>query len=207
MAADEGSAEKQAGEAHVAADGETNGSCAKSDDNSHPSAAKHTQEGTKVSPQEGLNKLPRIAENGISERDSEVGKQNHVTADDFVQTSVVGSNGYFLTQPALQGQPVRTTSTLATSLPGHAAKTLPGGAGKGRTPSAFPQMPATAAAMPGEGGTDTEDRKPVAPGPDVKVHRARKTMPKSIPGLVILCLLLLAVPCLLFGFNNGKRNA
>ncbi|XP_069915849.1 histone-lysine N-methyltransferase EHMT1 isoform X4 [Oryctolagus cuniculus] len=184
MAADEGSAEKQAGEAHVAADGETNGSCAKSDDSSHPSAAKHTQEGTKVSPQEGLNKLPRIAENGISERDSEVGKQNHVTADDFLQTSVVGSNGYFLTQPALQGQPVRTTSTLATSLPGHAAKTLPGGAGKGRTPSAFPQMPATAAAMPGEGGTDTEDRKPVAPGPDVKVHRARKTMPKSIPGLL-----------------------
>ncbi|XP_012639873.2 histone-lysine N-methyltransferase EHMT1 isoform X4 [Microcebus murinus] len=183
MAADEGSAEKQAGEAHMAADGETNGSCEKSDASSHLNAAKHTQESMKVSPQEGTNKLTRIAENGISERDTEVGKQNHVTTDDFVQASVVGSNGYFLGKPGLQAQPVRTTSALASSLPGHAAKTLPGGAGKGRTPSAFPQTPAAASPVLGEGSVDAEDRKPPAPGADVKVHRARKTMPKSIMGL------------------------
>ncbi|XP_062938708.1 histone-lysine N-methyltransferase EHMT1 isoform X1 [Cynocephalus volans] len=183
MAADEGSAEKQAGEAHVAADGETNGSCEKGDSSSHPNAGRHIQENAKISPQEGTNKLTRIAENGISERDTEVGKENHVAADDFMQTSVMGSNGYFLHKPALQGQPLRTTSTLASSLPGHAAKTLPGGAGKGRTPSAFPHMPAAAPAVPGEGSTDAEERKPTAPGADVKVHRARKTMPKSILGL------------------------
>uniref|UniRef100_A0A2K5XQK2 Euchromatic histone lysine methyltransferase 1 n=1 Tax=Mandrillus leucophaeus TaxID=9568 RepID=A0A2K5XQK2_MANLE len=183
MAADEGSAEKQAGEAHMAADGETNGSCENSDASSHANAAKHTQDSTRVNPQDGTNTLTRIAENGVSERDSEAGKQNHVTADDFVQTSVIGSNGYILNKPALQAQPLRTTSTLASSLPGHAAKTLPGGAGKGRTPSAFPQTPAAPPATLGEGSADTEDRKPPAPGADVKVHRARKTMPKSVVGL------------------------
>ncbi|XP_030674187.1 histone-lysine N-methyltransferase EHMT1 isoform X3 [Nomascus leucogenys] len=183
MAADEGSAEKQAGEAHMAADGETNGSCENSDASSHANAAKHTQDSARVNPQDGTNTLTRIAENGVSERDSEAGKQNHVTADDFVQTSVIGSNGYILNKPALQAQPLRTTSTLASSLPGHAAKTLPGGAGKGRTPSAFPQTPAAPPATLGEGSADTEDRKLPAPGVDVKVHRARKTMPKSVVGL------------------------
>nr|XP_054515296.1 histone-lysine N-methyltransferase EHMT1 isoform X24 [Pan troglodytes] len=183
MAADEGSAEKQAGEAHMAADGETNGSCENSDASSHANAAKHTQDSARVNPQDGTNTLTRIAENGVSERDSEAGKQNHVTADDFVQTSVIGSNGYILNKPALQAQPLRTTSTLASSLPGHAAKTLPGGAGKGRTPSAFPQTPAAPPATLGEGSADTEDRKLPAPGADVKVHRARKTMPKSVVGL------------------------
>ncbi|XP_054219826.1 histone-lysine N-methyltransferase EHMT1 isoform X40 [Homo sapiens] len=183
MAADEGSAEKQAGEAHMAADGETNGSCENSDASSHANAAKHTQDSARVNPQDGTNTLTRIAENGVSERDSEAAKQNHVTADDFVQTSVIGSNGYILNKPALQAQPLRTTSTLASSLPGHAAKTLPGGAGKGRTPSAFPQTPAAPPATLGEGSADTEDRKLPAPGADVKVHRARKTMPKSVVGL------------------------
>uniref|UniRef100_UPI004038533A histone-lysine N-methyltransferase EHMT1 isoform X2 n=2 Tax=Callospermophilus lateralis TaxID=76772 RepID=UPI004038533A len=182
MAADEGSVEKQAGEASMAADGETNGSCDNCD-TSHPNAARHTQESTRASPQEGTNRAARIAENGVSEREPEVGKQNHVTADDFMQTSVIGSNGYFLNKSALQGQPLRTPNTLASSLPGHAAKTLPGAAGKGRTLGAFPQTPAAAPAVPGEGSADTEDRKLTAPGTDVKVHRARKTMPKSILGL------------------------
>jgi euchromatic histone-lysine N-methyltransferase len=145
----------------------------------------------RASPQEGTHRASRIAENGVSERDTEVGKQNHVTADDFLQTSVIGSNGYFLNKPALQGQPLRTPNTLASSLPGHAAKTLPAGASKGRTPSSLLQLPATAPAVLGEGSADTEDRKPAAPGTDVRVHRARKTMPKSILGLVILYLLLL----------------
>uniref|UniRef100_A0A8C2V7Y6 [histone H3]-lysine(9) N-methyltransferase n=1 Tax=Chinchilla lanigera TaxID=34839 RepID=A0A8C2V7Y6_CHILA len=182
MAADEGPAEKPAGEAPMAADGETNGACEKSGDTSHTDAAKHTQESTRASPQEGGHRAARIAENGVLERDTEVGKQNHVSADDFIQTSVIGSNGYFLNKPALQGQPSRTPSTLVSSLPGHAAKTLPGVAGRGRTPSALPQAP-VAVPVPGPGGADAEDRKPATPGTDVKVHRARKTMPKSILGL------------------------
>ncbi|XP_060040395.1 histone-lysine N-methyltransferase EHMT1 isoform X2 [Erinaceus europaeus] len=183
MAADEGSAEKQGGETPSTTDGEANGSCEQSDASSHLNAVKHTQESTKVSPQEGSKKLARISENGISERDIEVGKQNHVRADDFTQTSVIGSNGFFLSKPTLQEPPLRITSTLASSLPGHAAKTLPGGAGKGRTPSMCPQMPTTAPAKLGEGSKDTEEKKPAVPGADVKVHRARKTMPKSILGL------------------------
>ncbi|XP_064435108.1 histone-lysine N-methyltransferase EHMT1 isoform X11 [Mirounga angustirostris] len=183
MAADGGSAEKQGGEAPVAADSEANGSCGKSEASGHVTAAPQTQENTVVSPQEGTNRLARIAENGVSERDSETGKQNHINTDDFTQTSVIGSNGYFLNKPPLQEQPMRITSTLASSLPGHAAKTLPGGSGKGRTPSAFSQTPATAPAKLGEASKDAEDKKPTAPGADVKVHRARKTMPKSILGL------------------------
>ncbi|KAM5298490.1 histone-lysine N-methyltransferase EHMT1 isoform 2-T2 [Ctenodactylus gundi] len=182
MAADGDSTEQQAGEASVAADGETNGACEKIGDPSHPDAAKHTQESTRTSPQEGTNRAARIAENGVLERDTEVGKQNHVTANDFMQTSIIGSNGYFLNKPVLPGQPLRTSSAVASSLPGHAAKTLPGVVGKGRTPGAPPQAPATAP-VPGLGSADTDDRKPAAPSTDVKVHRARKTMPKSILGL------------------------
>ncbi|XP_016067319.1 PREDICTED: histone-lysine N-methyltransferase EHMT1 isoform X1 [Miniopterus natalensis] len=184
MATDEGSPKKLGGDAHVAADGATNGSCEKSDAGRHVNAAEHTQETSKASPQEGPNKLARIAENGVSERDTEAEKQNHVQAEDLTQTAVVGSNGYFLGKPALQEPALRVPSTLAPSLPGHAAKTLPGVAGKGRTPSVLSQTPATAApARPGEGSKDSEDKKPTAPGTDVKVHRARKTMPKSILGL------------------------
>ncbi|XP_077004988.1 histone-lysine N-methyltransferase EHMT1 isoform X3 [Tamandua tetradactyla] len=183
MAADEGLAEKQGGEAHMAADGETNGSCEKNDGSSYPNAAKHTQENSKVSSQDGTNKLTRIAENGISERDTEVGKQNHVRGEDFTQTSIMGSNGYFLNKPPLQEQPIRTTSALTSSLSGHAAKTLPGGAGKGRTPVSFSQMPAAMPTKLGEGSKDADEKKPAPPGPDVKVHRARKTMPRSTLGL------------------------
>ncbi|XP_012884902.1 PREDICTED: histone-lysine N-methyltransferase EHMT1 isoform X3 [Dipodomys ordii] len=183
MAADEASTEKQAGEAPAAADGETNGSFEKSSDTSHLNVAKHTQENARASPQDSNNRAPRISENGVSERDIEVEKQNHVTADDLMQTSVIGSNGYFLNKPALQGQPLRTPNTLASSLPGHAAKTLPGGASKGRTSSGLLQTPAAAPAVPGAGSADTEDRKPAAPASDVRIHRARKTMPKSVLGL------------------------
>ncbi|XP_043326248.1 histone-lysine N-methyltransferase EHMT1 isoform X4 [Cervus elaphus] len=183
MAADDGSAEQQGGEAPVAADGETNGSCDQSDASGLAAAVKHPQESTRGSPQEGAGPGARIAENGILDRDPEAGKQNHIRSDGFPQSPVVGSNGYFLGKAPLSEPPLRVASTLASSLPGHAAKTLPGGAGKGRTPGAFPQPPAAVPAKPGEGGKDTEDKKALAPGADVKVHRARKTMPKSIPGL------------------------
>ncbi|XP_014807867.1 PREDICTED: histone-lysine N-methyltransferase EHMT1 isoform X12 [Calidris pugnax] len=185
MAADESATEKQAGEPKMAVDGETNGSCEHSEAGSHPNPAKNTQDNTKVSQQDSSTKLNRIAENGISERDGETGKQNHMKANDFTQTSVTGSNGYILTKQMAQEQPLRTTSTFA-SLTGHAAKTLPGGASKGRTVGSFSQMQATMPAKLGEGSKDMDAKKATAANAEVKVHRARKTMPKPTPSLEFL---------------------
>uniref|UniRef100_A0A8C0HLN2 [histone H3]-lysine(9) N-methyltransferase n=1 Tax=Buteo japonicus TaxID=224669 RepID=A0A8C0HLN2_9AVES len=182
MAADESATEKQAGEPKMAVDGETNGSCEHSEAGSHPNPAKNTQDNTKVSQQDSSTKLNRIAENGISERDGETGKQNHMKANDFTQTSVTGSNGYILTKQMAQEQPLRTTSTFA-SLTGHAAKTLPGGASKGRTVGSFSQMQATMPTKLGEGSKDMDAKKATAANAEVKVHRARKTMPKPTPSL------------------------
>uniref|UniRef100_A0A8C3GGP3 [histone H3]-lysine(9) N-methyltransferase n=2 Tax=Anatinae TaxID=2068716 RepID=A0A8C3GGP3_CAIMO len=183
MAADESATEKQVGEPKMAVDGETNGSCEHSEAGSHPNPAKNTQDNTKVSQQDSSTKLNRIAENGISERDGETGKQNHMKANDFTQTSVTGSNGYILTKQMAQEQPLRTTSTFA-SLTGHAAKTLPGGASKGRTVGTFSQMQATMPAKLGEGSKDMDAKKATAANTEVKVHRARKTMPKPTPSLM-----------------------
>ncbi|NXI51373.1 EHMT1 methyltransferase, partial [Chloroceryle aenea] len=182
MAADESATEKQVGEPKMAVDGETNGSCEHSEAGSHPTPAKNTQDNTKVSQQDSSTKLNRIAENGISERDGETGKQNHMKANDFTQTSVTGSNGYILTKQMAQEQPLRTTSTFA-SLTGHAAKTLPGGASKGRTVGSFSQMQATMPTKLGEGSKDMDAKKATAANTEVKVHRARKTMPKPTPSL------------------------
>ncbi|XP_049688173.1 histone-lysine N-methyltransferase EHMT1 isoform X3 [Accipiter gentilis] len=182
MAADESATEKQAGEPKMAVDGETNGSCEHSEAGSHPNPAKNTQDNTKVSQQDSSTKLNRIAENGISERDGETGKQNHMKTNDFTQTSVTGSNGYILTKQMAQEQPLRTTSTFA-SLTGHAAKTLPGGASKGRTVGSFSQMQATMPTKLGEGSKDMDAKKATAANAEVKVHRARKTMPKPTPSL------------------------
>lgn len=168
----------------MAVDGETNGSCEHSEAGSHPNPAKNTQDNTKVSQQDSSTKLNRIAENGISERDGETGKQNHMKANDFTQTSVTGSNGYILTKQMAQEQPLRTTSTFA-SLTGHAAKTLPGGASKGRTVGSFSQMQATMPTKLGEGSKDMDAKKATAANAEVKVHRARKTMPKPTPSLVM----------------------
>uniref|UniRef100_A0A8D0GIF1 [histone H3]-lysine(9) N-methyltransferase n=1 Tax=Sphenodon punctatus TaxID=8508 RepID=A0A8D0GIF1_SPHPU len=184
MAADESATEKQIEEPKMAPDGETNGSCERNEASSHPNPAKNSQDNTKMSQQDSSTKLNRIAENGISDRDSDTGKQNHLKANDFTQTSVTGSNGYILTKQMAQEQPVRTTSGTFASLTGHAAKTLPAGAGKGRTLSTFSQMQATMPTKLGEGSKDIHARKAVAAAnTEVKVHRARKTMPKSISNL------------------------
>lgn len=205
MAADESATEKQVGEPKMAVDGETNGSCEHNEGGGHPNPAKNTQDNTKVSQQDSTTKLNRIAENGISERDSEPGKQNHLKANDFTQTSVTGSNGYILTKQMAQEQPLRTTSFA--SLTGHAAKTLPGGAGKGRTLGSFAQLQATMPSKLGEGSKDTDAKKGPAANAEVKVHRARKTMPKPTPSLVMYLpstqLLLLA---LLLAFSGGLRD-
>ncbi|NXX97576.1 EHMT1 methyltransferase, partial [Centropus bengalensis] len=183
MAADESATEKQVGEPKMAADGETNGSYEHSDAGGHPNPAKTTQDNTKGSQQDSSSKLNRIAENGISERDGESGKQNHMKTNDFTQTSVTGSNGYILTKPMAQEQPLRTSNTFA-SLTGHAAKTLPGGASKGRTLGSFSQMQAAMPAKLGEGSKDMDAKRATAANTEVKVHRARKTMPKPIPSLL-----------------------
>ncbi|XP_068020242.1 histone-lysine N-methyltransferase EHMT1 isoform X7 [Melanerpes formicivorus] len=182
MAADESATEKQAGEPKMAVDGETNGSCEHSEAGGHPNPAKTTQDNTKVSQQDSGSKLNRIAENGISERDGEAGKQNHLKANDFPQSALTGSNGYILTKQMAQEQPLRTTSTFA-SLTGHAAKTLPGGGSKGRTVGSFSQLQAAVPSKLGEGSKDMDAKKALAANTEVKVHRARKTMPKPTPSL------------------------
>ncbi|XP_053138303.1 histone-lysine N-methyltransferase EHMT1 isoform X3 [Hemicordylus capensis] len=183
MAADESAIEKQGGEPKMAPDGETNGSCERSAAKTHPNAAKNPQDHAKGSPGDSAAKLSRIAENGLSERDSEPGKQHHIRASDFTQTSVTGSNGYVLPKPMAQELPVRTTSGPFAALTGHAAKTLPAGGGKGRTLGAFSLAQAAVPAKLGEGGKDAEGKKAAAAHANFKVHRARKTMPKSAASL------------------------
>lgn len=198
MAADESTIEKLIGEPKMAPDGETNGSCECSETTNHPNAAKNTQDNTKAPQGDSMAKLSHIAENGLSERDGDAGKQNHIRANDFIQTSVVGSNGYVLPKQMAQELPARTTSGTFPSLTGHAAKTVPaagdgaaaaagggGGGGKGRTLSAFAQGQAGATLTKlGEGDRDSEAKKSAGGHTNVKVHRARKTMPRSPTSLV-----------------------
>ncbi|XP_054853482.1 histone-lysine N-methyltransferase EHMT1 isoform X2 [Eublepharis macularius] len=183
MAADESAIEKQVGEPKMAPDGETNGSCERNETKSHPNAARNPQDNIKASLGDSTAKLSRIAENGISERDSDTGKQNHIKANDFTQTSITGSNGYILPKQTAQEPPVRTTSGAFASLTGHAAKTLPAGAGKGRTLSTLSQGQAASPAKFREGGKDVEAKRATAANASVKVHRARKTMPKATSSL------------------------
>ncbi|XP_025027962.1 histone-lysine N-methyltransferase EHMT1 isoform X5 [Python bivittatus] len=176
MAAGDGAIDKQVGELKMAPDGETNGSCECNEFKGHPGVAKNTQDNAKVSQGDAVAKLNRIAENGFSERDGDAGKPNHLKANDFTQTTVTGSNGYILPKQMAQDLSVRTSSSAFGSLPGHAAKTLPTGGSKGRTLSPFTQAQAALPAKLGDGGgKDTEARKTAS----IKVHRARKTMPKS----------------------------
>lgn len=178
MAADESAIEKQAGEPKMAPDGETNGSCERIETKNHPNTAKITQDSAKVSRGDLTAKLMRIAENGISERDGDVGKQqNHLKTSDFTQTSVMGSNGYILPKQMVQELPTRTTSSPFASLSGHAAKTLPAGGGKGRTLNTFSHV--ASPAKHGEGGKDIETKRAASAHANFKVHRARKTLPKS----------------------------
>uniref|UniRef100_A0A8D0BPL4 [histone H3]-lysine(9) N-methyltransferase n=1 Tax=Salvator merianae TaxID=96440 RepID=A0A8D0BPL4_SALMN len=185
MAADGSAIEKQVGEPKMAPDGETNSSYECNEAKSHPNAEKNTQDSTKINQGgDSAAKLSRIAENGLSERDSDTGKQNHIKSSDFTQTSVTGSNGYILPKPMAAESPVRTTSGGAyASLTGHAAKTLPAGGNKGRTLNAFSQARAAVPAKFGECGKDSESKKAMGAHANVKIHRARKTMPKSPSGL------------------------
>ncbi|XP_077162715.1 histone-lysine N-methyltransferase EHMT1 isoform X6 [Paroedura picta] len=183
MAADESAIEKQAGEPKMAPDGETNGSCERNETKGHPNAAKNPQGNLKASLGDSTAKLSRIAENGISERDSDTGKQNHIKANDFTQTSITGSNGYILPKQMAQEPPVRTTSGAFAALTGHAAKTLPAGASKGRTLGSLSQTQAASPAKFREGGKDMEAKRTTGANANIKIHRARKTMPKPTSSL------------------------
>ncbi|XP_029142123.1 histone-lysine N-methyltransferase EHMT1 [Protobothrops mucrosquamatus] len=176
MAAGDGAIDKQVGELKMAPDGETNGSLECNEFNGHPSVAKNTQDNAKLSQADSVAKLSRIAENGFSERDGDDGKSNHLKTNDFTQTTVTGSNGYILPKQMAQDLPVRTSNSGFASLPGHAAKTLPAGGSKGRTFGPFMQAQGALPAKFGDGcGKDSEAKKTGG----IKVHRARKTMPKS----------------------------
>ncbi|XP_039182989.1 histone-lysine N-methyltransferase EHMT1 isoform X6 [Crotalus tigris] len=176
MAASDGAIDKQVGELKMAPDGETNGSLECNEFNGHPSVAKNTQDNAKLSQADSVAKLSRIAENGFSERDGDAGKSNHLKANDFTQTTVTGSNGYILPKQMAQDLPVRTSNSGFASLPGHAAKTLPAGGSKGRTFGPFMQAQGALPAKFGDGGGKDPEAKKTG---GIKVHRARKTIPKS----------------------------
>ncbi|CAI5794360.1 histone-lysine N-methyltransferase EHMT1 isoform X1 [Podarcis lilfordi] len=172
MAAGENAIEKQIGEPKMAPGGETNGSYESNEARSHTNAAKNPQDSVKVSQGDSTAKLSRVAENGISERDSDTGKQNHIKANDFMHTSVTGSNGYILPKQMAHGPPKRTSSGA------FATKTLPAGGGKAKAMSTFSQAQAALPAKSGEGRNEMEAKKSAAVPTGVKIHRARKTMPK-----------------------------
>uniref|UniRef100_A0A6P8SEV2 [histone H3]-lysine(9) N-methyltransferase n=1 Tax=Geotrypetes seraphini TaxID=260995 RepID=A0A6P8SEV2_GEOSA len=184
MAAD-GSLEKLIGEPKMTADGETNGSFERTEIKSHLNPIKNLQESMKAIQQDSSSKLNRISENGISERNSEGGKQNHMKLNDHTQTSVTGSNGYILNKQTAPEQPLRTISTPNAFVSGHATKTLPAAASKARTPNTFSPTQATLSAKLGEGSNDADVKKSGVVTSEVKVHRARKTMPKPSTNLLV----------------------
>ncbi|XP_068105278.1 histone-lysine N-methyltransferase EHMT1 isoform X2 [Hyperolius riggenbachi] len=110
-----------------------------------------------------------VAENGVCEPDMGERLLHPLKTNNPMQTSVVGSNGYILSKPSLP-QPLRTTNS---PLSGHAAKTLP--SSKPKASAHVPPSPS-----PPQGGDQLRDERLTdSPIPDSKIHRARKTLPKS----------------------------
>ncbi|XP_069465813.1 histone-lysine N-methyltransferase EHMT1 isoform X2 [Ambystoma mexicanum] len=186
MAADESSTEKQLGEPKMASDSEINGLCKRTDTKNHPNPAKSTQDITETIQLEHSNKNSWIIENGISENAGDAGKQLYLKVNDPTQTTLTGSNGYFFIKPPATEQPPRTTCPTAASMAGHAAKSMPGGPSKAKAPVTFTIPTATVLqAKLGEENSNVDDKLTgtAAPTAELKVHRARKTMPRSIPKL------------------------
>nr|XP_014342069.1 PREDICTED: histone-lysine N-methyltransferase EHMT1 isoform X4 [Latimeria chalumnae] len=183
MAVDESATEKSVGDSKMAAGGETNVSCERSEAKSHQDLAKHTQDNAKSTQQDSNNKLDRITENGILGKDSEAVRQQHVSCNDLAQASVMGSNGYVLPKQSLQDQATRTSGITAGALfAGHAAKSFPSGASNAKTltPLKTDVLQAMVSGKSGEGNNvEGVTNKPAhTPTLEVKIHRARKTMPK-----------------------------
>ncbi|XP_041098537.1 histone-lysine N-methyltransferase EHMT1-like, partial [Polyodon spathula] len=186
------------------ADAELNGSCERAEPitaKSHQSLPKMCQDSRArlPPPQESNNKLTHFNENGLLEKSGEpAGKQNHLKAGDPTQASVTGSNGYVLNkqqQPTQEQAPHRTSgTTVGASLIGHAAKTLPGGAGKARSLNTVKTDGAR-----GQGPALLREEKEKAEGitkhaaqevnPPAKIHRARKTMARPLVNQTTLKLL------------------
>ncbi|XP_018420918.1 PREDICTED: histone-lysine N-methyltransferase EHMT1 [Nanorana parkeri] len=153
--------------------GDTNGSCDKSD------SKEHTQDNTNNPHPDSNYKTCWVAENGLCERDTGDLRQQHpLKVNNPVQTSVVGSNGYILNKSVGLQQPLRTSSS---PLSGHAAKTLPGTANKAKA-SASAHVPPSLSPTPPQAGDQVRDDSPRltdSPASDLKIHRARKTLPKT----------------------------
>lgn len=153
--------------------GDANGSCEKSD------LKEHTQDSAS-NPHPGTNyKTCLVAENGVCDRDAGDLRQQHpLKVTNPIQASVVGSNGYILSKSVALQQPVRTSNS---PLSGHAAKTLPGTANRAKaaasahvSPSPSPTPPQAGDQLRGESPRLTD-----SPVSDSKIHRARKTLPKT----------------------------
>ncbi|XP_041048933.1 histone-lysine N-methyltransferase EHMT1 isoform X9 [Carcharodon carcharias] len=175
------------------ADGETNGSCGKSEEASstknHQTSVKNTQDTIKTASWD-LSELKQINENGILGEDNKTVKaSNHMNSDDLTLTSLTGSNGF-----VLNSKPLPQVQT-GTPLIGHAAKTLPsspskaGGVNKVKNLSAVevlqnqamkPLNVASAKSQEENPEENTSQAKKLSQGlsTEVKIHRARKTLPK-----------------------------
>ncbi|XP_078406438.1 histone-lysine N-methyltransferase EHMT1-like isoform X10 [Cetorhinus maximus] len=175
------------------ADGETNGSCGKSEEASstknHQTSVKNTQDTIKTASWD-LSELKQINENGILGEDNKTAKaSNHMNSDDLTLTSLTGSNGF-----VLNSKPLPQVQT-GTPLIGHAAKTLPsspskaGGVNKVKNLSAVevlqnqamkPLNVASAKSQEENPEENTSQAKKLSQGlsTEVKIHRARKTLPK-----------------------------
>ncbi|KAM8933634.1 histone-lysine N-methyltransferase EHMT1 [Pelodytes ibericus] len=169
MAGDENLPEKQAAE--------TNGSC----DKDHRAVTSLGAQGTtKLPHQDPTFKTCWVAENGICELDSGDIRQHPLKSNNSMQASVVGSNGFILSKSSALEQPLRTSSS--SPLSGHAAKTLPGSANRVKAaPSVYvTPVPSPAPPQTGDPAKD-ENGKPLDTSlSDSKIHRARKTLPKTV---------------------------
>ncbi|XP_072421636.1 histone-lysine N-methyltransferase EHMT1 isoform X7 [Chiloscyllium punctatum] len=176
------------------ADGETNGSCEKSEEASstkiHQTSVRNTQDTVKTASWD-LSELKQINENGILGEDNKTVKtSNHMNSDDLTLTPLTGSNGF-----VLNSKPLLQVQTGSPPLIGHAAKTLPSSPSKGGGVNKVKNFNAVevlqnqamkplnmASAKSGEENPEenTSQAKKLSQGlnAEVKIHRARKTLPK-----------------------------
>ncbi|XP_048414668.1 histone-lysine N-methyltransferase EHMT1 isoform X6 [Stegostoma tigrinum] len=176
------------------ADGETNGSCGKSEEASstktHQASVRNSQDTLKTASWD-LSELKQITENGILGEDNKTVKtSNHMNSDDVTLTPLTGSNGF-----VLNSKPLLQVQTGSPPLIGHAAKTLPSSPSKGGGVNKVKNLGAVevlqnqamkplnmASAKSGEENPEenTSQAKKLSQGlnAEVKIHRARKTLPK-----------------------------
>ncbi|XP_044161792.1 histone-lysine N-methyltransferase EHMT1 isoform X6 [Bufo gargarizans] len=157
--------------------GDTNGSCERTDSKEHTVSPHGGQDSTKLHNQDPNYKPCWVAENGICERDPGDLRQHPLKINSPMQTSVVGSNGYILNKSVGHQQQLRTSSS--SPLSGHAAKTLPGSALKTKAAS---NVYVPTAPSPPQVGDQVQDESPKLTDSSVsdsKIHRARKTLPRS----------------------------